>query len=74
MLLTYQSADVEAVIVENSKTPNPEVRRIFPTCRVVALSKEWVLDSVGAFQLKNILPYVQGSVNKEDLFDASYIV
>ena len=62
------------VIVENSKTPNPEVKRIFPTCRVVVLSKEWVLDSVGAFQLKNILPYVQGSVKKEDLIEAGYNV
>jgi hypothetical protein len=55
------------VVVDLAAKTNPEVRRIFPTLRVAAVSKEWILDSVGSFSLKNILPYVQGGVEKEEL-------
>ena len=60
------------VVVESSKVQNAEVKRIFPTFQVAAVSKEWILDSVGAFQLKDIVPYVQGSVKGEDLISAGY--
>ena len=60
------------VVVESSKVQNAEVKRIFPTFQVAAVSKEWILDSVGAFQLKDIVPYVQGSLKREDLISAGY--
>ena len=62
------------VVVESSKVQNAEVKRIFPTFQVAVVSKEWILDSVGAFQLKDIVPYVQGSVKKEELIRAGYDV
>ena len=62
------------VVVESSKVQNAEVKRIFPTFQVAVVSKEWILDSVGAFQLKDIVPYVQGSVKKDELIRAGYDV
>ena len=61
------------VIVDSAARPNPEVRRIFPALRVAAVSKDWILDSVGAFSVKSILPYVQGGVKKEELIEAGYV-
>lgn len=62
------------IIVDSSPKPNPEIRNIFSTIRVAVVTKDWVLDSVGAFSLKNIFPYVQGGVKTEDLADAGYSV
>jgi hypothetical protein len=62
------------MIVDSTRDPNPEVKGIFATSRVAVVSKDWILDSVGAFQTKTILPYVQGEVDVEDLTNTGYSV
>jgi hypothetical protein len=41
---------------------------------VAVISKDWILDSVGSFELKSIGNYVTGDIKKNELIEAGYAV
>lgn len=47
---------------------------VFVYLKVAVISKDWVLDSVGSFELKSIAAYVTGDIEKSELIDAGYAV